>query len=158
MARLYWFCTMEDIDWLLGLLAAHGQRAQLVGKEDRIPILTISDPGPTMVRLTAELLCDACIASAALTAKPLLPNELYLAAEWRCRIVVEEAEIARMVAADGLLFIAEEYQARELIILGPHPSTPRVVASEAPGQRGEPIQSVLVRHASRPRRRRQQDR
>ena len=145
MAELYWSCAEGGTDKLLAVLLRHGHRPQLVGEINRTPIFAISNPGSALVKLTAELLHDERIVSAALTARPLPPNELYLAIEWRRRMVVEKSEVAHMVAASEMLLAADGYPPRGLIIFKLRSFSQKSVDPDLRQGKEESIQSVLAR-------------
>lgn len=146
MAELYWSCAEGSIDDLLAVLLKNGHHPQLISDIGRTPVFAVSDPGSALVRLTAELLRDERIVSAALTARPLPSNELYLATEWRRRMVVEKSEVTRMVAASDILQAADGYPPRGLVIFKLGSYYQKSVDPDLWQGKGEPTQSVLASH------------
>ena len=115
MSALYWCCREDGPDGLLGLLAARGWKGRAAGLGNRQPVIVIPEPDAEILRETALLLARGQLRSAALVASPLAPDELYIAAEWWDRLVVEKAELAREDL--GEWFVPErEYAPRGLVI------------------------------------------
>ena len=96
MSQLYWACSQAAPEEILHLLAEHGYEASLVGLVRERPVIAIFGADPRALQLTAGLLADRRIASAALTSQPLSEKELWLPAEWKQCMAVEKNELGRM--------------------------------------------------------------
>ena len=118
MSQLYWACSDTVLEEVLHLLAEHGRAAKVLGVGNQMPVIAVADPDPATLRLTAELLSQERITSAALTSKPLPEDELWVAAEWWRRIVVERSEVVRMEAISERLQPQGEHRGRGLVIFG----------------------------------------
>jgi hypothetical protein len=116
MSVLYWCCSEGDPNTLLDLLAARGWTGRFEGLGNRQPIITIFGPDPAILRETILLLARKRLRSAALVELPLRQNELYVAAEWWDRFVVEEGEFARAEFLGEWLVPVGQHAPRHLLI------------------------------------------
>lgn len=96
MGHLYWSCLQEVQEELLHLLTEKGRDAIVVGSGNGTPIISVSRPDSQALRLTADLLARQRIVSTAFTSGPLLEDNLWIAAEWLGRMVVEPPEVSRI--------------------------------------------------------------
>lgn len=120
MSHLYWSCRRNVEEEVLHLLAEHGREANVLGSGNGMPIISISCPDSEALRLTADLLARQRIVSAALMSGPLFEDNLWLAAEWWRRMVVERTEVSRMESVANRLRPEREHSERNLVIFGLH--------------------------------------
>ena len=116
MSQLYWACSQAAREGLLRLSAEHGYEASFVGLVREIPVIAISGADPRALRLTADLLADMRIASAALTSQPLSEKELWRATEWQQCMAVEKNELGRMDAVSERLHVKRDQSHPHLTI------------------------------------------
>ena len=116
MSQLYWACSQAAREGLLRLSAEHGYEASFVGLVREIPVIAISGADPRALRLTADLLADMRIASAALTSQPLSEEELWRATEWQQCMAVEKNELGRMDAVSERLHVKRDQSHPHLTI------------------------------------------
>ena len=120
MSHLYWSCSHNVAEEVLHLLAENGRDAKVLGSGNAMPTISISGPDLEAVRLTADLLAQQRIVSAALMSGPLFEDNLWLAAEWRGCMVVERAEVSRMESILNRLRPEDEHSERNLVIFRLH--------------------------------------
>ena len=120
MSHLYWSCSHNVEQELLHLLRENGREANVLGSGNGMPIISISCLDPEVLRLTADLLARERIVSAALMSGPLFEDNLWLAAEWWERMVVERTEVSRMKSVSNRLRPEGEHSERNLVIFGLH--------------------------------------
>ena len=125
MSQLYWACSQAAREGLLRLSAEHGYEASFVGLVREIPVIAISGADPRALRLTADLLADMRIASAALTSQPLSEEELWRATEWQQCMAVEKNELGRMDAVSERLHVKRDQSHPHLTIF----EVPRIAPS-----------------------------
>ena len=118
MSHLYWSCSHDVREEVLHLLAENGCEANVLGSGNGMPIISISCPDPEALRLTADLLARQSIVSAALMSGPLFEDNLWLAAEWWGRMVVEDTQVSRMKSVLNRLQPEGEHSERNLVIFG----------------------------------------
>ena len=116
MSYLYWSCSNDVKEEVLRLLAEYVREANVLGSGNGMPIISISNPDPEALRLTADLLARQRIVSAALMSGPLLEDDLWIAAEWWGRMVVERTEVTRMESVSNRLLPEREHSERNLVI------------------------------------------
>jgi hypothetical protein len=116
MSQLYWACSQAAPEEILHLLAEHGYEASLVGLVREILVIAIFGADPRALQLTAGLLADRRIASAALTSQPLSEKELWLPAEWKQCMAVEKNELGRMDVVSERLQVKRDQPRPDLTI------------------------------------------
>ena len=116
MSCLYWSCSNDVKEDVLRLLAEYDPDTTVLGSGNGMPIISISSPDPEALRLTVDLLAQKRIVSAALMSGPLVEDELWIAAEWLERVVVERTEVSRMESVLNRLRPEREHSERSLVV------------------------------------------
>jgi hypothetical protein len=123
MSQLYWACEEQRLAELIDVAASLGYAAKLVGRGNDWPVIAIEDPDRQLLRETARRIRQRQLISAALVGEPLSPAELFIAAEWRGRLVVALSELGRVEAIGEIgspgdwLRHASGERSRDLVIL-----------------------------------------
>jgi hypothetical protein len=105
----------------LDLIASRGWTGKLAGHGNRQPLVSISGPDAAFLQETASLLASERLRSAALVSSPLAPDELFIAAEWWNRLVVDKRELPSVEALSEWLVPEGEFAPRNLVIYGTPP-------------------------------------
>lgn len=136
MSELYLCVGDEDPESLVGLLASKGWEGRVDGLGNGIPIVTVPEPDARLLRFAAELLWAKRVRSAGVFVRRLRPDELYLAAEWWGKIVVEADLVGRGDVFGGLLVFDKIYDPRNLSVFKLAPEVFGVAPYEESGDTG----------------------
>lgn len=144
MSELYLCAGDESPESLVGLLASNGWEGRIDGLGNGSPLVAVPEPDARLLRFAAELLRAQRLRSAGLFVRRLHPDDLYLAAEWWGRIVVEADLVGRGDVFGGLLLFEKTYDPRGLSIFK---VAPKAVAEDRYEERGGigPIAATRVR-------------
>ena len=119
MSYLYWSCSNDVKEDVLRLLAEYDRETTVLGSGNGMPVIFISSPDPEVLRLSVDLLVQKRIVSAAVVSGPLVEDELWIAAEWWGRVVVERTEVSRMESVLNRLRPEREHSERSLVVFRP---------------------------------------
>lgn len=116
MSELYLCAGDDSPEGLIDLLASKGWDSRIDGLGNGIPLVAVPDPDERLLRFTAELMRAGRLRSAGMFGRRLHPADLYLAAEWWGRMVVEADLVGQSDVFGGLLVLEKTYDPRNLSI------------------------------------------
>lgn len=116
MSELYLCVNCDSQENLIDLLASNGRVGRIDGPRNGVPLVAVPNPDGRLLRFTAELLRAERLRSAGLFVQRLHPDELYIAAEWWGRMVVEADLVGQSDVFGGLLVLEKTYDPRSLSI------------------------------------------
>lgn len=116
MSWLYWSCPVEAFGGLEPLNRGAALRFKIAGEVGDFLVLTVDDLSPQTVILTAKLLGAGRISSAAIVRAPLSPDDLWLAVEWRHRLVVERSALEGLQDLTDVFAQGDVFPPRDLAI------------------------------------------
>lgn len=116
MSELYLCAGDDSPESLVSLLASKGWEGRIDGLGNGIRLVAVPEPDERLLRFTADLLRAERLRSAGVFVRRLHPDDLYLAAEWWGRIVVEADLVGQGDVFGGLLVFERTYDPRNLSI------------------------------------------
>lgn len=120
MSELYLYPAAGRAAALTAQLQASGWRPRLAGEGNRIELVAVSAPDKSCLRFAAQLLRSEQVRSGGLFISELRADEVYLAAEWWGRFVIDAPLVETAAAAfDGLLTFEKAFAPRDLMIFAP---------------------------------------
>lgn len=116
MSHLYWSFHRQESDNLLRHLREFGREFETAGVANGLSVIHFREPDDVVLKETARLIARKQLKSAALVSAPLLPENLYVAAEWWHRFVFAESESAAAERLGPWLRRLDDYRLPDLII------------------------------------------
>lgn len=143
MSELYLCAGDGNPESLVSLLESKGWECRIDGLGNGTPLVAVPDPNSQLLRFTADLLRAERLRSGGLFVQRLHPDDLYLAAEWWERLVVDADLVGQSDVFDGILVFEKTYEPRNLSIFKVARWGWRDVVHDESGEIG-PIAAVRV--------------